>query len=215
MTAKLAIGLGTAVGPAGKVGSPMAAQGPSLTRAALFRRGAFAAGIVAAGAPALVIAAQSSDRDVEVLNLLLTVEYAQRAFYSQAVDGGGLSGELRSFAEQVRQHEQAHLSLVKGVLGAAAGKEPGYEFGEATRSADAFVDRAARLEDLAVAAYNGQAANVSPEAFAAAARIVSVEARHAAWIRSIAGRDPAPQTSDEPKTEAQVRAGLAELGVKL
>jgi hypothetical protein len=44
---------------------------------------------------------------------------------------------------------------------------------------------------------------------------VSVEARHAAWIRSIAGRDPAPQTTDEPRTEAQVRAGLKDLGVRL
>ena len=167
------------------------------------------------GAPALVVAAQSSDRELEVLNLLLTVEYAEAAFYQAALEAGGLSGELRSFAEQVLGHEREHLAVVQGVLGAAAVKEPGYEFGDATRVPDAFVDGAARLEDLAVAAYNGQAANVSPEAFAAAARIVSVEARHAAWIRSIADRDPAPQTTDEPKTAAQVRAGLTELGVKL
>jgi hypothetical protein len=150
-----------------------------------------------------------------VLNLLLTVEYAEAAFYRQALDGGGLSGELRSFAELVLGHEEEHLALVSGVLGDSAVEEPSYDFGEATRAPDAFVDGSARLEDLAVAAYNGQAANVSPEAFAAAARIVSVEARHAAWIRSIADRDPAPQTTDEPKTAAQVRAGLTELGVKL
>ena len=191
------------------------ADGTSVTRGALLRRGACAAGLVAVCAPALVVAAQSSEREVEVLNLLLTVEYAEAAFYQQALDGGGLSGELRSFAEQVLAHEREHLAVVRGVLADAAVKEPGYEFGDAIREPDAFVDGAARLEDLAVAAYNGQAANVSPEAFAAAARIVSVEARHAAWIRSIADRDPAPQTTDEPKTAAQVRAGLTELGVKL
>jgi rubrerythrin len=187
----------------------------SVTRAALLRRGACATGLALAGVPALVVAAQSPEQDARVLNLLLMVEYAEAAFYAQALEGGGLSGELRSFAEQVLEHEQQHLDVVKGVLGSAAEQEPEYDFGDATRVADAFVDGAARLEDLAVAAYNGQAGNVSPEAFAAAARIVSVEARHAAWIRSIAGRDPAPQTTDEPKTAAQVRAGLAELGVKL
>ena len=78
----------------------MAAQGSSVTRAALLRRGAGAAGLVIVGVPALVIA-QSSERDVEVLNLLLKVEYAEAAFYAQALDGGALKGELRSFAEQV------------------------------------------------------------------------------------------------------------------
>jgi Ferritin-like domain len=191
------------------------ADGSSLTRGALLRRGACATGLALAGVPALVVAAQSPEQDARVLNLLLMVEYAEAAFYAQALAGGGLSGELRSFAEQVLEHERAHLELVKGVLGGSAEKEPGYEFGDATRERDAFVDGAARLEDLAVAAYNGQAGNVSPEAFAAAARIVSVEARHAAWIRSITDRDPAPRATDQPKTEAQVRAGLAQLGVRL
>jgi hypothetical protein len=169
---------------------------------------------VAVGVPALVVA-QSGDRDVEGLNLLLKVEYTEAAFYAQAVEVGGLSGELLAFAEQVLDHERQHLDLVKGVLGSAAEDEPTYDFGDATRDAGAFARAAGRLEDIAVAAYNGQAGNVSPEAFAAAARIVSVEARHAAWIRSIAGRDPAPDTTDEPMTAAQVRDGLVELGVKL
>jgi hypothetical protein len=192
----------------------MAAQGSSVTRAALLRRAAGVAGLVAVGVPALVVA-QSGDRDVEGLNLLLKVEYTEAAFYAQAVEVGGLSGELLAFAEQVLDHERQHLDLVKGVLGSAAEDEPTYDFGDATRDAGAFARAAGRLEDIAVAAYNGQAGNVSPEAFAAAARIVSVEARHAAWIRSIAGRDPAPDTTDEPMTAAQVRDGLVELGVKL
>jgi hypothetical protein len=166
------------------------------------------------GVPALVVA-QSGNRDVEVLNLLLKVEYAEAAFYGQAVERGGLDGELLAFAEQVLDHERQHLDVVKGVLGSAAEDEPTYDFGDAITDPDAFADVSGRLEDLAVAAYNGQAGNVSPEAFAAAARIVSVEARHAAWIRSIAGRDPAPDTTDQPMTAAQVRDGLAELGVKL
>ena len=193
----------------------MTRRSPSVTRAGLLRRGSYVAGVALVGVPALVAAAQSPKQDVRVLNLLLLVEYTESAFYSQALQGDALTGELRSFAEQVLEHEKAHLSLLTSVLGDAAADEPGYDFGDATSDRKAFTDAAARLEDLAVAAYNGQAGNVTPEAFAAAARIVSVEARHAAWIRSIVGIDPAPQTTDEPRTEAQVRAGLEELGVQL
>jgi rubrerythrin len=194
---------------------PMTPPTPSVTRAGLLRQGACAAGIALVGVPALVGAAASPEQDERVLNLLLLVEHTESAFYREALAGDGLTGELRSFAEQVLEHEEAHLGLLKSVLGSAAVPEPEHDFGESTRDRDAFADTAARLEDLAVAAYNGQAANVSPEAFAAAARIVSVEARHAAWIRSIVGRDPAPQTTDEPMTEAQVRSALGKLGVQL
>lgn len=188
---------------------------PSVTRAGLLRRGSCVAGVALVGVPALVVAAQSPEQDVRVLNLLLLVEFTESAFYSQALQGDALNGELRSFAEQVLEHEKAHLELLTGVLGDAATDEPRYDFGDATSDRKAFTDASARLEDLAVAAYNGQAGNVTPEAFAAAARIVSVEARHAAWIRSIVGIDPAPQTTDKPRTEAQVRAGLEALGVQL
>ena len=130
-------------------------------------------------------------------------------------DAAGWGASCARSRRRCLEHERAHLALLEQVLGGAAAKEPEHDFGDATLDADAFARRAARMEDLAVAAYNGQAANVTPEAFAAAARIVSVEARHAAWIRSIVGRDPAPQTTDKPKTEAQVRAGLRRLGVQL
>lgn len=183
-----------------------------VTRATLLKQGACAAGVGLVGIPALVDAAPS--QDARVLELLLLVEYTEAAFYAEALKRGGLKGELRDFAQQVSDHEKAHVSLLEGVVDKPPAK-PEHDFGDATRDGDAFADAAARLEDLAVAAYNGQAANVSPEVFVAAARIVSVEARHAAWIRSIAGRDPAPQTTDEPRTDAQVRSGLEELGVRL
>ena len=193
----------------------MAPPETSVTRAGLVKRGACAAGLALVGVPALVAAAQSPEQDARALNLLLMVEYTESAFYAEALRRDALSGELRSFAEQVLEHERAHLSLLKGVLGESAEREPQHDFGDATSASDAFADAAAGMEDLAVAAYNGQAANVTPEAFAAAARIVSVEARHAAWIRSIVNRDPAPRAADQPKTEAQVRAGLEDLGVRL
>ena len=68
------------------------------------------------------------------------------------------------------------------------------------------------LEDVAVAAYNGQAANLTKGALRAAARIVSVDARHAAWIRSIVGESPAAQAVDAPLSAEQATARLEETG---
>jgi hypothetical protein len=43
---------------------------------------------------------------------------------------------------------------------------------------------------------------------------VSVEARHAAWIRSIAGEPPAPDATDTPMSAAEVREGLERIGLR-
>jgi ferritin-like protein len=190
------------------------------SRATFLRRGFYVAsglavaGGVATALPALVGAA-SDKKTEQVLNLVLMIEYAESALYADALKAGKLDGELKGYAQTVAGHERQHLALIKKALGGAAAPAPKHDFGAATQSSEAFAKTAAELEDLAVAAYNGQAANLAPEAFVAAARIVSVEARHAAWVRSIVGRDPAPQATDKPKNEAQVRAGLKKLGVHL
>jgi len=46
----------------------------------------------------------------------------------------------------------------------------------------------------------------------AAAMIVSVEARHAAWIRDIIRKLPAPDAFDPPMTKAQVLAAVKATG---
>ena len=76
--------------------------------------------------------------------------------------------------------------------------------GNAATSPDRFAKTALALEELAVSAYNGQVANVSKPVLQAAAGIVSVDARHAAWIRAIRGRPPASQATDVAKTRKQV-----------
>ena len=63
-----------------------------------------------------------------------------------------------------------------------------------------------------IAAYNGQAANLTKGTLKEAAKIVSVEARHAGWIRAIAGRNPAPDATDKPKTGAEVQADINRTG---
>ena len=68
------------------------------------------------------------------------------------------------------------------------------------------------LENTGVAAYNGQAANLTKKSLAAAAAIVSVEGRHAAWASALAGRDPAPRAADLGATADAVAATLERTG---
>jgi hypothetical protein len=160
------------------------------------------------------LASPSKAQDAKILQLVLQLEYTQVAFYSQALAQGGLKGDLREFARAALAHERQHLAAIQKALGAKAGPKPTFDFGGKTKSANAFTRAAIDLEDIAVAGYNGQAANLTKGTLAAAAEIVSVEARHAAWVRSIAGEVAAPDAVDQPMTAKQVASGLHALGMR-
>jgi hypothetical protein len=160
--------------------------------------------VLAAGAPRGGLSGTSQNRDAEILNFALVLEELTAAFYARAIAGGALSGELADFAAVAAAHEREHVALIRGALGSKARPAPRFAFGKAVTSPARFAHTASELEELAVAAYNGQAANLSKPALQAAARIISVDARHASWIRAIQGRPPASQATDEPKTRRQV-----------
>jgi rubrerythrin len=156
----------------------------------------------------------SKAQDARILQLVLQLEHTQVAFYERALQQAGLKGDLRDFARAALAHERQHLAAIKGALGAKAGPKPGFDFGQKTKSADAFTKAAIELEDIAVAGYNGQATNLTKGTLASAAEIVSVEARHAAWVRAIAGEVAAPDPVDKPMTARQVAAGLHRIGMR-
>jgi rubrerythrin len=159
-------------------------------------------------------ASPSKAQDVRILQLVLQLEYTQVAFYEQAVQKASLQGELLEFARAALVHERAHLAAIKQALGAKAGPRPRFAFGAKVRSPQQFTRTAIKLEDIAVAGYNGQATNLTPATLAAAATIVSVEARHASWVRTLAGEVAAPEAVDKPMTAAQVASGLHEIGLR-
>jgi hypothetical protein len=146
----------------------------------------------------------SAKQDAEILNFALLLEYVQSTFYAEAIKRGGLSGEPLTYARTVGAHEDAHLAFLKRALGSAARKSPKLDFGDDTADVDRFQTAAFKLEDLGVAAYNSQAPNLTKATLTAAAKIVSVEARHAAWIRDIRGDVPAPHASEPPITASRV-----------
>jgi rubrerythrin len=171
-----------------------------------------AGGVVVAGLPGIARSAPSAAADLEILDFALQLEYLQKAFYDAAAASPAIDGKLRDFVTVVVDHEARHVDYLKAALGDKASPSPTFSFGDTFATADGFSAAAATLEDLGVAAYNGQAANLTPERLAAAAQIVSVDARHAAWIRSIVSKPPADQPTDKPMTADEVTAALAKTG---
>jgi rubrerythrin len=203
----------TELGPDSVAAAAAHSSRAELLRRAIVGGGALTAGgILIAGLPGPGGSAPSPAQDVRILNLVLLLEYLESSFYTEARAKGAFKGELRQYVTVVAAHERAHVAYLKKALGAQARKRPRFDFGDATVNADKFIDAAIALEDTSVAAYNGQAGNLTPDALAAAATIVSVEARHAAWIRSIAGKLPAAEATDTPKTEAEVLRAVRKTG---
>jgi hypothetical protein len=188
------------------------------TRADFLRGGMVAGGgLVVAGVllgelPGDAASKPSQKQDAEILNFVLRLEYLQAAFYEEAVSGGALDGELLEFATVVGRHERRHTAAIEDALGGAAAPSPTFDFGDTTASRDAFLRTASQLEDLAVGAYNAGAPNLTRKALTAAAEIVSVEARHAAWIRDIAGKNPAPEASEPVATTDEISAAVRDTG---
>ena len=184
-----------------------------LIRGGLLAGAALAAGGALVGSGASTAApAPSRALDRKIFNFALLLERLQAAFYSAAMNTGRVRGELREFAEVVGAHEREHVDFLEKALGAGADPSPTFEFGSATDDRQKFLDAAVLLENTGVAAYNGQAANLTKGSLAAAAEIVSVEGRHAAWISDLAGRHPAPRAADPGATAEDVAATLRATG---
>jgi rubrerythrin len=162
--------------------------------------------------PARASAGPSPAGDVRVLNFILLLEYVQAAFYREASAHSSLGSDLVEYVKTVGGHEDEHVAALRKALGAKARKPPRTRFGRATSDRQKFLAAAIELEDLGVAAYNGQATNLTPATLVPAAEIVSVEARHAAWIRAIAGKLPATGPTDQPLTSRAVLGRLAGTG---
>ena len=177
------------------------------TRGQFLRRGARAAavGLLATGLLPEAAQARASKRerasqpdDVAILNFALVLEYLQAAFYTEAERVGSLHGALAEQARVVGSHERAHVKAFQKTLGRAAVKSPSFNFRGATDSPKSFRATAVAFEDLAVGAYKEQLPKIRSNAYLAAAiSIHSVEARHAAWIRYLAGIVPAEHAFDD------------------
>jgi hypothetical protein len=194
----------------------VAAAGATSRRGFLRRSGIVGAAVATAGVFAAGDAAaaplRSQALDLKIFNWALLLEYMQAAFYAESLDRARLRGEIREFAETVGGHEREHVAYLRKALGAQAHQRPTFHFGPATSNQRKFLDAAVQLENIGVAAYNGQAANLTKPALSAAVEIVSVEGRHAAWVSDLAGRQPAPRAADPGESAQQINAALRATG---
>ncbi|MDQ6814041.1 MAG: ferritin-like domain-containing protein [Bacteroidota bacterium] len=125
--------------------------------------------------------------DTGILNYAYALEQLEAAFYIQVAKSfySGISDEEKSLLTDIRDHEVAHRELFKAALAGSAIQALEVDF-----SSINFTDRnsvlgtAKAFEDLGVSAYNGAGPLIQTPAYLTlAGKIVSVEARHAAWIR--------------------------------
>lgn len=157
-------------------------------------------------------AAPSPAQDRQIFQFALLLEELQAAFYREALERGGLRGDLLQFAQVVGAHERAHVAFLRNALGAAAGPTRPFRFGAATSDPQRFGVAAREIENLGVAAYNAQGAKLTSGAMEHAAEIVSVEGRHAGWIGALLGDPPAPRAADPGLDASTVLAQLKASG---
>jgi rubrerythrin len=175
-----------------------------LSRGRFFAGALALAGGLAVARPARALALSARDQDV--LSYALGLERLQAAFYTEAERVGALKGESATAAARLGGVERAHVKAFEGLLGSRAGTAPAFDFRGTTESGDDFLKTAVALEDLAVAAYKGQAPRLydNTKVLAAAIGIHTVEARHAAWMRRLVGITPAASAFDKPADRASV-----------
>jgi len=179
-------------------------QEESLFKGSLGRRsflqyaGASAAGI------ALVAAGCRKDRGVEnvmtgatldfkddfgVLNYAYALEQLEAAFYVKVASAppSSFTTAQKAYFQDIQFHEIAHREFLKNALSTAAIGSLEVDFSSIDfTSASSVLGAAQSFEDLGVAAYNGAGVRIKSDTYLVlAGKIVSVEARHAAYIRDI------------------------------
>ncbi len=127
--------------------------------------------------------------DFGILNYAYALEQLEAAFYSKVIMSpyGSMPAMEMALLTDIRDHEIAHREFFKNALGSNAIQALTPDF-----SAIDFTNRTSVLgtakafEDLGVAAYNGAGKLITNGAYLTiAGKIVSVEARHAAYIRDL------------------------------
>ena len=141
--------------------------------------------------------------DVKIGNYALTLEYLEAAFYAAADKAGYPDADIAAAAKTLAEHEQAHVTALKKVLGNAAVKAPTVNndtVANLLADENTFIKTAAAIEPVGTAAYAGAGPYIHNLAIVKAALAIhSVEANHAAYTAALvkfkgidASADPIP-----------------------
>ncbi|KAI9686004.1 MAG: hypothetical protein M1822_003987 [Bathelium mastoideum] len=148
--------------------------------------------------------------DVDILNYALTLEHLEATFYRQGVanfsssdfTNAGFNSSVYENIQRIASDETTHVNFITSALAAAnapAVAECTYAFG--TASPATFLATASILEGVGVSAYLGAAAQIANHDYlTAAGAILTVEARHSAYLRNALGEAAFAQPFDAPLT---------------
>jgi hypothetical protein len=175
-------------------------QSPNMARRSFLRY----AGVGVAGLGVLGVASCKKDNksvepmtgidigangDLAILNYAYALEQLEAAFYIQvaATPFSGITSAETSLLTDIRDHEVAHREFFKAALSTNAIQALTPDFSSIDFSNRTKVLATAQaFEDLGVSAYNGAGYLIkSADYLTLAGKIVSVEARHAAYIRNL------------------------------
>jgi hypothetical protein len=143
----------------------------------------------ATSSPSVLSFGTSKDTDKQVLNYLFFIKQLEYAFYDKVVTtfpADMLPAEQAHFRD-LREHELVHRQVLANVLDSAALTALPFDFTSVSFTSRAGVLAAAKnLEDTAAAAFLGVLRRLKAfGTFSLAAKMSSVEARHAAFIRDL------------------------------
>lgn len=141
----------------------------------------------------------------------MTLEHLEDKFYREGLANytqadfvaAGFPDPFYANLKEVSYDETTHVAFLTGALKGAAVAECTYSFPSTDPAS--FVALASVLEGVGVSAYLGAAASIaSPAYLTAAGSILTVEARHNAYLRASLKESPFPQPFDNPLTFDEV-----------
>lgn len=151
--------------------------------------------------------------DATILNFALTLEHLEDVWYKMALEkftaadfeAAGYTG-LYPLLEQVSRDESAHVGFLTAAL-KAAGATPvqacNYSF--PLTDVKSFLSLSRIVEGVGVSAYLGAAGAIHEDDYVTAAgSILTVEARHNAFVRFLNHYTPFPQPNDTPLSATNV-----------
>jgi hypothetical protein len=195
------------------------------SRRSLIKWGIYGLGAIASASIPGVLNAQTMNRgktltfnanDVGILNFALLLEELESTFYAAVISSGKVPNTKElEYMSYLGSQETAHVTFLRQVLANQvlfatqdlSFNQPSLDRILSTR--ESILTTAVTLEDLGVHAYNGAGPSLTnPTYLLAAGSIVSVEARHAAGVRSLLGRPTTEPDPDRLVNDANLNASL-------
>ena len=174
------------------------------TRAEFLRKAVVGGGALLAALASPPPEALAKADDTSILRFDLAFEYMQATFYTESDRVGTIQKmrpDMARWARTFGAHERAHVKIIKSVLGKNAFGKPFFNFRGVTENEQEFAKTAVAMEDLTTALLAGQTARINSRPLIAALfSLLTVEARHAAWVRHVVGTQPVVTALDEPKS---------------